>query len=179
MLDLLYKRRSTRKFKKKEIEKEKINILIKGALLSPSSRGLKPWEFIIVNDKKLLSKLSISKEHSALFLKNAPIGIVIIADPDKCDVWIEDCSIASIIIQLTAQSIGLSSCWIQIRERKYDNNISSENYIKKTLNIPEKYKVESIIAIGYPDENLEPHTDNELHIDKIFYNYYYNKLIFI
>lgn len=52
-----------------------------------------------------------------------------------------------------------------------------ENYIKKTLNIPEKYRVESIIAIGYPDERLQPHTDNELQFEKIFYNYYNNKNI--
>lgn len=177
MLELLYIRRSIRKFKKKEIEKEKIDTLIKAGLLSPSSRGLNPWEFLIINDKKLLIKLSIAKKHGALFLKDAPLGIVIIADPEKCDVWVEDCSIASILIQLTAQSIGLSSCWIQIREREYNNRISSENYIKKVLNIPEKLKVESIIAVGYPDENLEPHTDNDLQFEKIFYNYYNNNFL--
>lgn len=175
MLDLLFKRRSIRKFKNKEIEKNKIDTLIKSALLSPSSRGNNPWEFIIINDKDLLNKLSQSKEHGSSFLKKAPLGIVVIADPKKGDVWIEDTSIASIIIQLTAESIGLSSCWIQIRERFHNANITSEEYIKKLLNIPEKFRVESIIAIGYPDEILSPHKENQLQFKKVFLNNYKNK----
>lgn len=175
MLDLLFKRRSIRKFKNKEIEKSKIDILVKSALLSPSSRGINPWEFIIINDKNLLNKLSQSKEHGSSFLKNAPLGIVVIADPEKSDVWIEDASIASIIIQLTAESIGLTSCWIQIRERFYNSKITSENYIKNLLDIPAKYKVESIIAIGYTDESLSSYKENQLQFIKVFFNNYTNK----
>ena len=42
--------------------------------------------------------------------------MVILADPNATDVWIEDASIVSIITQLMAQSLGLSSCWIQVRK---------------------------------------------------------------
>ncbi len=175
MLELLKKRKSVRKYKNQKIENEKIDFLIKAALLSPSSRNLNPWEFIIVDDKKLLDTLSKSKEHGSAFLKNAPLAITVIADYEKSDVWIEDCSIASIIIQLTAESIGLSSCWIQIRERSHNEGITSEQYIKKILNIDEKYKVESIIAIGYHDEIKKTHIEEELDFNKIHNNSFVKK----
>jgi len=113
-LSLVTKRRSIRKYQEKPVEAEKIDILIETVLRSPSSRGLNPWEFVVVTDQGLLEKLSKAKPHGASFLKNAPMGIVVCADPEKCDVWVEDASIASIYIHLATESIGLGSCWIQI-----------------------------------------------------------------
>jgi len=170
MLDILQRRRSIRKYKEDKVEKEKVDRLIKAALLSPTSKNRRPWEFIFVDDRALLLKLSESKEHGCAFLKEAALGIVVIADPDKCDVWIEDASIASIILHLTAELMDLGSCWIQIRERWHDELTTSEEYIKDVLNIPDKYKVESIIAIGYPDEKKSPHDESELQYNKVHFN---------
>lgn len=171
-LELLKQRRSIRKYEDRPVEQDKLDKILKAALLSPSSRGLKPWEFIVVTDKDLLKKLSKCKEHSAQFLENAPLGIVVIADPEKCDVWVEDASIASIIIQITAQSLGLGSCWIQIRKRMAPDNRKAEDYVKELLGIPEHYSVESIIAIGYPAEEKKPYSEDQLLYDKIHLNKY-------
>ena len=112
---LIQKRRSIRKFQEKPVENEKIEILIEAALRSPSSRGHNPWEFVVVTERDSLEKLSSAKIHGSEFLKNAPLGMVVCADEDKCDVWVEDCSIASTFIFLASESLGLGSCWIQIR----------------------------------------------------------------
>lgn len=170
--EMLISRRSIRKFSDKAVEKDKINTILKSALLSPSSRSIRPWEFIAVTDNEILYKLSQSKEHGSQFLSGAPLGIVVIADPDLCDVWIEDSSIASINIQLAAQSLGLGSCWIQVRQRVHNSQKSSEDYIKEVLGIPENMCIESIIAIGYPDENRKPYDEKELLYDKVHYNSY-------
>jgi nitroreductase len=170
--DLVKSRRSIRKFQSKEVEKGKIDIILKSALLSPSSRSRRPWEFIAVTDKDLLKKLSMCREHSSSFLADAPLGIVVIADPEACDVWIEDASIASIIIQLAAQSLGLGSCWIQVRERYGAGNVKAGDYIKDILDIPAKYEVECMIAIGYSAEDKKPYDENQLAYDKIHYDKY-------
>lgn len=175
MLELLKKRRSIRKFKDKEIEEEKIAQLMEGALLSPSSRGRKPWEFIVITDKNILNKLSFSKHAGSTFLKNAPLGIVVLGNPDVSDVWVEDTSIATILIQLVAESIGLGSCWIQIRERNYNDNTKSEDYIRQIFNIPESIRIESIIAIGYPDEIKASYEEDDLNYSKVFVNSYKNQ----
>ncbi|MFY9175801.1 MAG: nitroreductase family protein [Caldicoprobacterales bacterium] len=167
LLDLLKQRRSIRKYEDKAVEKEKLDVILKSALLSPSSRGIRPWEFVVVTDKKVLEKLSQCKAHGSQFLKDAPLGIVVIADTQASDVWIEDVSIASTIIQLSAQSLGLGSCWIQVRNRKTSDNQSSEDYIRQFLNIPEKYSVDNIIAIGYPAEEKKPYSEDSLLYDKI------------
>ena len=122
--------------------------------------------------ENLLKKLSSSKIHGSQFLNNAPLGIVVCADPDKCDVWVEDCSIASTFIFLAAESLGLRSCWIQIRERMHNETITSEKYVSKVLDIPSRLKVESIIALGYPDEKKSPHKKEELQYEKVFVNQY-------
>lgn len=173
-ITLLEKRRSIRKYKDKPVEADKLDILIEAALRSPSSMSRNPWEFIIVTDKELLEKLSKSKPHGASFLKNAPLAIVVCADPQKCDVWVEDCSIASVFIHLAAEAIGLGSCWIQVRERMYNDARTSSDYISELLNIPDGLEIESIIAVGYPDEEKPRHKRESLLFDRTHRNYYRN-----
>lgn len=172
LLSLIEKRRSIRKFQDKPVEPEVIDQLVEAALRSPSSRGFNPWEFVFVTDKECIEKLSRSKEHGSSFLKNAPLCVVVCADPEKSDVWVEDASIASIILHLASTSLGLGSCWIQIRKRPHDGSRSAEEYIQETLNIPKRLNIESIVAIGYSDEEKPPHPKASLLYDKISYNEY-------
>jgi len=172
VMSLIQKRRSMRRFLRKPVEPEKVDMLIEAALRAPSSRGLRPWEFIVVTKQDLLEKLSRAKQHGSAFLKGAPLGIVICADPEKSDVWIEDSSIAAIFVQLAAESMGLGSCWIQIRERMHSDTKTSEEYICEILDMPTGRKVEAIIAIGYPDEKKPPHEKEELHFDRVYLNRY-------
>jgi len=172
ILPLIQRRRSIRKYQGKKIEPDKIQTLVEAALRSPSSMGYNPWEFVVVDDPALLEKLSRAKPHGSSFIRNAPLGIVVCADPEKSSVWVEDASIACIFIQLTAESLGLCSCWIQIRERMHDETKTAETYVCDVLAIPKKLKVEAMIGIGYPDEHKEPHGKEDLHYDKVHHNLY-------
>jgi nitroreductase len=171
-LSLAQKRRSIRRYIDKPVESEKIDRLIEAVLRAPSSRGFNPWEFVVVTDRVLLEKLSRAKPHGASFLKDASLGIVVCADPEKCDVWIEDASIASIYIHLAAESMELGSCWIQIRKRMHDQTTTAEQHIRELLNIPENLNVESMIAIGYPAEKKSSHPKEDLQYEKVHYNVY-------
>jgi nitroreductase len=172
MFDLVKTRRSIRKYLEKEVEKEKIDVIIKSALMAPSSRRRRPWEFIVVTDREKLKELSSCREHSAKFLEGAPLGIVVIADSAKSDVWVCDASIASTIIQLTAHSLDLGSCWIQVHKRFDEEGISAEENVRKALGIPEKYSVLCVIAIGYPDESKKPYEEENLPYEKVHYERY-------
>lgn len=167
LLDLLKSRRSIRKYEPKKVERDKIDTILKSALLSPSSRGRKPWEFVVVTNEELLLKLSYSREHGSSFLAGAAVGIVVIADPQVGEVWIEDTSITAIIMQLSAQSLGLGSCWIQVRERFHSQDTTTEEYIKEILGIPGKYKVECMLAVGYPGEEKEGYGEEGFLSEKI------------
>lgn len=169
MIELLFNRRTIRKYKDKEIEKEVLEKILQGALTSPSSKNRRPWELIVVKDKETLEKLSETRGPASHPLKNASVGIVVLGDPEACEIWIEDCSIISTVIQLTAESLGLGSCWIQVRNRMTTDNQNVEDKVKEILNIPEKYHVENIIALGYPDEEKSPHNAETLPYSKIHY----------
>ena len=170
MINLLRKRRSIRRYSKKPIDKKSGDLLIEALLRSPTSRNIRPWEFIIVDDRELLAKLSKAKEHGSEFLKDAALGIVVCGDSTRSDVWIEDCSIASILVQMTAQSLGLGSCWIQIRKRRHNERKTSEKYVQQLLGLPGHMKVESIVSIGDPGEKRKPVAKRALLYKKISYN---------
>jgi nitroreductase len=167
MIELLRNRRSIRKFRKARIAPELVETIVEAALRAPSSRGINPWEFILVDDPAMMETLSSAKEHGAEFLKNAPLGIVVCADSTKSDVCIEDCSIAAIIIQLTAFSLGLGSCWAQIRNRRHKSGIDAEAFVKELLGMPEQVMVEAIIGIGHPAERKLPVKAESLQYNKI------------
>ncbi len=123
----------------------------------------------MVTDRDTLQKLSKVKEHGSQHIAEAPLCIVVAADPETSDVWVEDASIAAIIIQLSAHSLGLGSCWFQARERFAPEHIKTGDMVKSILNIPEKYEIECIIAIGYPDEEKEPYKESNLKLDKLHF----------
>ena len=169
-IELLKKRRSIRQFQDKPVEQEKIDTLVEAMLRSPSSRSLNPWEFVIVTDSQLLDALAQSKPHGSSFVKNAPLAVVVCADPGKSDVWIEDCSIATLILHLEAADLGLGSCWVQIRMRKHSEGVSSENYIKQLLGLKDEMVVEAIVAIGYGKEEKDGHPDSSLLYERVSHN---------
>ena len=170
MIDLLRSRRSIRKFTSQPIEAEKIEIIKEALLRSPSSRGINPWRFILVDDRALLEKLASAKKSGGEFLRHAALAIAICADDRQSDVWVEDCSIAAIICQLTAHSLGLGSCWVQIRNRPHNEKQSAEESVREILGIPPSIKVECIVAVGYPDESPKPVPAAKLKHDRIGMN---------
>ncbi|ADY56342.1 nitroreductase [Syntrophobotulus glycolicus DSM 8271] len=170
MLDIMANRRSIRKYQEIAVEQEKVDAIIKAALLAPSGNAIYPTRFFVVNDKELIVELAKAREVGSSFLKNAPLCIVVSADPQTTDAWIEDSSIAATYIQLSAQALGLGSCWVQVRNRKHSKEITSEDYVRKILNIPECLKLACIIGIGYPDEQKEPHADERLRRDHVYAN---------
>jgi nitroreductase len=152
------------------VEQEKILLLQEAALRSPSSRSLCPWRFVFIDDSFLLQSLALAKEHGSEFLADAPLGVAVLADPNRCDVWIEDAAIASSFILLQAHDLGLGGCWIQIRERRHDKTTSSEDYVRQILGIPEKYKVLSLLALGYASEKPHQIATEDLVIGKVSHN---------
>jgi nitroreductase len=172
MIELLRNRRSVRQFTEQKISVDDMAILEEAVLRSPSSKGRDPWELIAVDDKELLNKLSESKAHGAAFAKNAPLVYVVLGDNEVSDMCIEDCSIAAATLHYTAESLGLGSCWIQLRERERSDGTNSEAYVRELLNIPERYLVLAMVAVGYPSTKQNGHPAESLNKSKIHRNTY-------
>lgn len=170
VLNLLRKRRSIRKFTDQPVESDVIDALIEAAVRTPTSRGRNPWDFIVVTDQDMLGNLGRAKEHGSSFLAGAALAIVVSADATKSDTWTEDCSIAAMVIQLTAEELGLGSCWAQIRLRPHDAECSAEEYLKDLLGLPSTHTVECIIGIGHPAEEKSGHDFAILPLEQVHRN---------
>ena len=173
--DLIKNRRSMRKFTGEELTQDQVVTLLKAALMSPSSKRSNPWQFIVVDDKETLQQLSICKEMGASFLKDAALAIVVLADPLASDVWIEDAAIASLMIQLQAEDLGLGSCWIQVRERFTATGIPSGDFVHNVLDIPLQLQVLSIVAVGHKGMERKPFNEEHLQWEKVHLGKYGNQ----
>lgn len=166
--DLAINRRSHRKFEDKAVEQEKIDSILQTVLMAPAGKRANEWHFYVVTDKAMAERLSGCKPAGAMFVKEAPLNIVVTADTSKSDVWVEDCSIAAIYLQLAAQDLGLGSCWSQVRQRpSCTEGITAEQYIKEFLSLPEETGVECIVSIGYAADERKPYDLEKLPYDKV------------
>lgn len=168
MLEIIRKRRSIRTFLKKDIGIEKLDEILKAAMFSPTARGLRPWEFIIVKNNETKNKLSRATPYAS-FAKDAPVVVIICYDTNKARRFKEDCSICAENIYLEATNQGLGTCFIQIADGTEANEGNPEEFVKKVLSIPENYRVQCLMPIGYPAKMPEPHKDEEFDENKIHY----------
>ncbi len=168
MIELIRNRRSIRKYTDDQIPQEIIDELKEVALRSPTSRNRKEWKFWFVTDRDQLEKLSNSKASGSKMLAEAALAIVIGADESLCDVWIEDTSIAAILLQMSAQARGVGSVWVQIRERFSSDGRSSEDTVREIIGVGnENVRIASIISMGYQDEEKNPIPTDLLEWDAI------------
>jgi nitroreductase len=167
MLDAIKNRRSIRKYESRPVEEDAIAQLKEAALRAPSSRNLQPWRIVFVTDPETLGLLSTAKAQYASFLADAPLGIVVCGNDAKSDCWIEDCSIVATVLQLTATSLSLGSCWIQIRGREDAEGSSSEGRVLDILGLPAGLRVLTVLAVGYPAEEKPPLPAEKLAWEKV------------
>lgn len=166
-LELLKNRRSCRRFTDEPVSQESVANIMRAALMSPSGHRINPWEFVLVEDKETLRQLSVSKAAGAQLLEGAAMAVVVIADTEKSDVWVEDCSIATILMQLAAEEEGLGSCWVQIRLRKDADGASAEENVRSLLGLPMNYAVLSIVAIGHKERESKPFDEEKMQWEKL------------
>ena len=167
-LELLKNRRSCRRFTGETVDQEAVANIMRAALMSPSGHRINPWEFILVEDKETLKSLSVAKAAGAQLLEGAAMAVVVIADTTKSDVWIEDCSIATILMQLAAEEQGLGSCWVQIRLRSDAEGTSADENVKALLGIPAHYAVLSILAVGHKEREGRPFDEEKMQWEKVY-----------
>ena len=88
--------------------------------------------------RQTITRLKTYKKHGTTALESAPLAIVVAADAEKSDVWVEDASIAATFLQVEAEALGLGSNWIQLRRRESDAE-PSETAFRRELGLPDHY----------------------------------------
>jgi len=155
-------RRSHRRFTDQEIDAEDVRLILRAALMAPTSKGQRAWQFVVVDDKLDLEKLSDAKDLGGQFIKNAPLAIVVLGDPLQNDCWVEDGAIAAISMQYQAEDLGLGSCWVQMRGRGLTDGTTADEVIRGVLDIPENLSVLCIVAVGHKADERKPQNEDRL-----------------
>lgn len=167
LLDIMKNRRSIRKYTGEKIPADKLELILQAGLLAPSSKNIRPVEFVVVENGDTLKKLSRCKQFGSAMLADAACAVVVIGDAKKADAWVEDCSLAMGYMLLMAESLGVGACWVQERLRKNLLGKDAGESVKKILEIPAEYEVEAILSLGMPEKKEEPQRWNETERDKI------------
>lgn len=169
LLDTMLCRRSVRQYVPGEIPEKTLTKILQAGLLSASGRAIRPWELIVVRNHDALQALSGCHTTPVKMLQEGACAITVVADGEKTDVWVEDCSVVMTNMHLMADALGLGSCWVQCRLREAADGRSAEEYVRSILNYPETYHLEAILALGVIDSHPAPHQLDELPVEKIHY----------
>lgn len=155
-------RRSHRKYTDEEIDADDVKLILRAALMAPTSKGQRAWQFVVVDDKMDLEKLSDAKDLGGQFIKDAPLAIVVLGDPMQDDCWVEDGTIAAISMQYQAEDLGLGSCWVQMRGRGLSDGTTADTVIRGVLDIPDNFNVLCVLTFGHKADERKPQNEDKL-----------------
>ena len=160
--ELVARRRSHRKYSEEPVAEADLKKILRAALMSPSSKCRRDWQFIVVQDKEVIKQLAASKSAGSQFLEGTPLAIVVTGNEDTNDCWIEDASIAAITMQYQAEELGLGSCWIEIRGRATEAGQDAEDYIRQLMSLPQQMRVLCVVAIGHATDERRMQNEDKL-----------------
>lgn len=165
--ELLLSRHSIRRYTDQPLDAVQVKTILEAGLLAPSSKNARSFQFVAVEDAAVLERLSECKPSYAASVKNARLAVVVCSDPALSEAYIEDASVAAILMHLQAADLGIGSCWVQVRGRYAADGEQSENVVRETLGIPDDIVVECIMTFGYPDESRKPVNPDKLLWEKV------------
>ncbi len=139
--DVLYGRRSIRKFLPDEVERPKIDQVMHAGIWAPSSCNYQMWDLVAVTDPEVngtLAKLSTQ-------MANAPVNIIVSYGREFSEEAWANIQSASALIQnmgLAAHALGLGTFWI--------TQTGGAERVREAVGLPYDRVVIAVLALGYP-----------------------------
>jgi nitroreductase len=152
VFDAIFSRRSTRSFKPDKVDDKLIGLMLHSAMHAPSAGNTQEWQFIVVKDDEVKKKIAAAALNQT-FIAGAPVVIVVCVDKEKIKFRYgergealyayQDTANATMLIMLTAEALGLSTCWV---------GAFDEEKLDYVLDLPTQIRPVVIIPVGYSDE---------------------------
>lgn len=153
----ILQRKSVRSYSDRSVSREALDTLVRAAMAAPTGRDMRPWKFIVIDDKEAMKQLA-AKLPYAKMLAEAQAAIAVCGDlsikDDKGNPstnWTFDCSAATENLLLQAEAMGLGAVWTAVYP--YDDRLPA---VKEALGLPEDIVPLNLIPIGYPQGNPQP-----------------------
>ena len=163
VLSTILARRSVRKYSAKAVEHEKLELVACAGINAPSGMNRQPWVVRVVEDQQLIADVTEvfksknaeqvrrDKDFKNMF-RNAP-NLICVCTPATGGGEL-DAGLLGENMMLAAQSLGLGTCCLGGPVRFLTSDADAKFFLDR-LDIPEGYKLNYILAIGYPDEQPE------------------------
>ncbi|MFX1490403.1 MAG: nitroreductase family protein [Promethearchaeota archaeon] len=161
--EIIYKRRTIRRFKQDEIPLDTLKKLVDYARVAPMARNVQALEFVIVKKEEMRKKLfplvfwasSLPQDQRTPESGREPTAYIIMLINTKIkNSYVDfDVGAAAQNILLGAIQFDLGCCWM---------GAINMNEIRKVFDIPDHYRITHVISIGYPDEEsvMEPYKNS-------------------
>jgi nitroreductase len=152
LYELIISRRSIRQFKPMPISRDILKEIVNAGRLAPSAANRQPLEFIIVDEESVRTKIFpclkwagyIAPEGNPKPGQEPRAYVVVLVNTkirEKGFEWDSGAAIENMILAAWEKAIG--SCWIISVDK---------DRVSTVLNVPAEYKIDSVIAFGYPAE---------------------------
>jgi nitroreductase len=166
-METIYKRRSIRKYTDETVEQDILMAIIKAGMNAPSAGNQQPWQFIIIDRRPLLERITGIHPYAQM-LHQAPAAILVCGDLSlerHAGYWVQDCSAAVENMLLEIVDRGLGGVWLGVYPR--EDRVSG---LRSLLDIPEGIVPFALIAVGHADEKKS--LKDEFHRERIRYNHW-------
>ena len=167
-MEIIFNRRSVRKYTDKKIEADVVERLMRAAMQAPSATNQQPWEFLVIDDKETIVKLAEFSPYAKM-LPGAPLAMVILEKQGMRAPRFTEQDLGACVQNLMLQAVedGLGSVWMGV-----GRGTERETFLTEMFNLPETVKPFAVLAIGYPaDENANKFVDR-YDADRVHYNKY-------
>ena len=151
-MEAILSRRSIRKYANQPVPEPVLKQLLQAAMAAPSAGNEQPWQFVVIDDRKILDEIPTFHPHSSM-LREAPIAILVCGDLKlaKYKGWVQDCSAATENLLLAAHALGLGAVWLGVYPIE---ELVGE--MRRLLGAPEHVVPFSLVSVGYPAERKPP-----------------------
>ncbi len=164
-LDILYRRRSIRKYTGEGVDTSTLEQVIRAGMNAPSAGNQQPWEFVIIDDRQILHSIPDIHPHARMVPESAA-AILVCADLSREEhqgYWVQDCAACTQNMLLAATALNLGSVWLGVYPRQ-----ERIDALRERFNIPEGVVPFSLVALGVADE--EKPSNNRFHPERIHRN---------
>ncbi|MHB8732117.1 MAG: nitroreductase family protein [bacterium] len=130
---------AVRSYKDTPVPADLVKRIVEAGRLTGSSKNGQPWQFIVVQDREMLSKLAAVTPYGP-YISQAPLAIAV-AIEKASRFGVSDGSRAIQSMILTAWSEGVGSNWV---------GFVGMSEQKKLLGLPDDDDLLAIVPFGYP-----------------------------
>lgn len=165
-LEVILTRRSIRRFTSQPVTNDMVNKILTAAMNAPSATNEQPWQFLVINDRKILEDITTVHPY-ALMCRQAASAIMVCIDTKKekyRDFWVQDLAAATQNILLAIRAIGLGGVWLGIYP-----TVERVEAIQKLFDLPEGVIPFSLVPFGFTDAPQQK-AKERFKIDRIHYN---------